>query len=104
MCVRLHVFVSPKAIYFVVLKIDTLLWSLFRFHGAAIMREAHFLFLGCAVSHLLALPYHLSHTYGVPGKTKCFCGVEIVILAKFCLLIDLGPKTPDYWGCRNPSA
>lgn len=82
-----------------------LLWGLFRFHDAALTREAHFLFLGCAVSHDTGLALSFNATLPEsPGKVKCFCGVEIVILAKFCLLIDLWPKTPDYWGRRNLSA
>lgn len=68
------------------------------------MKEAHSLFLGYAVSHytIFALSFNAT-ILELPRKTKCFCGVEIVILSKFCLLVDLWTKTLDYWGCKNSS-
>lgn len=104
MCVRLYVFVSPKAIYFVVenryasLESVQISWCSYHDGGTFFVPG-----VCCQPPTGLALSFNATLTES-PGKMKCFCGVGIVILAKFCLLIDLGPKTPDHWGCRNPSA
>lgn len=103
-CTCVCICVTSKVIFFVVLKIDILLWSLFRFqHDATIMKEAHFLFLGYAVSHhgVLALSFNAT-VLESPCKPECFCGVQVVIFSKFCLLVDLWTKALGYWGCEIP--
>lgn len=67
------------------------------------MREAHILFLGCAVSHYTGLALSLNATLSEsPGNMKCFCGVRIVILAKLCLLIDFWPKALGIGAAETP--
>lgn len=75
---------------FAVLKVDMFLWGLFRFHDAALMREAHFFVPGVRWQPppWPRLVFHATRP-GSPGKGTRFYGVERVILAKFCLLIDL---------------
>lgn len=69
---------------------DMFLWGLFRFHDAALMREAHFFVPGVRWQPppWPRLVFHATRP-GSPGKGTRFYGVERVILAKFCLLIDL---------------
>lgn len=69
-----------------------------------LLKKRHISFVAGVCCQPVSLPCHSMPQFQSPHvKIKRFCGVKMVILSKFCLLIDLWTRTLDCWS-RNSSS